>query len=338
MGENGAQDAGSSPSSAFGKLTDTSPETSSTSRTKTSKAMTETSIVIPTKNGEEWIEACLAAVYSQQGTVIPEVLIVDSGSTDGTLKIARKYPVRIEGIPAEEFHHARTRNYAAAVAKGHYLVFLSQDAIPANPGWLEAMLRNFKDRGVGAVYGRQVPKQGSTHERREVLTSMYGNERLVKEPATQEKLGYRYYHFSDANAAMRREVWEATRFPEDLKVFEDLGIAKRILDRGWKIVYEPQASVIHSHNHSTVQLFKRYFDIGYTFRKLEIWNVRTGRSMIKEVKKLATQKLRRNGKRSAAAGSIKNDIAKSAGFWLGVHERYLPVALKRLLSAHQLFH
>jgi rhamnosyltransferase len=276
-------------------------------------------------------------VYSQEGTVSPEVLIVDSGSTDGTLEIASKYPVRIEGIPAEEFHHARTRNYAAALAKGKYLVFLSQDAIPANPGWLEAMLRNFKDHAVGAVYGRQVPKQGSTRERHDVLNSMYGCERLVKEPATREKLGYQYYHFSNANAAMRREVWEATRFPEDLKVFEDLGIAKKILDRGWKIVYEPEASVIHSHNHSTVQLFRRYFDIGYTFRKLEIWNERTSRSMAMEVKRLVGQKLRKNTKRAAALNNIKNDIAKSAGFWLGVHEHYLPAALKRLLSAHQVF-
>jgi glycosyltransferase involved in cell wall biosynthesis len=299
----------------------------------------ETTVVIPTKNGDRWIGECLEAVYSQEGVGPVEVVMVDSGSTDGTLEIARKYPVRIVEIPAQDFHHARTRNYAAILTTGKYLVFLSQDAIPANSSWLKAMLQNFQDGAVGAVYGRQVPKAGSTQERHDALNTMYGSERVVKDASTKQSLGYRYYHFSDANAAIRREVWEATQFPEDLKVFEDLGIAKRILDAGWNIVYEPEASVVHSHDHSTVELFKRYFDIGYTFQRLEIWNELTQNSMMKEVGKLVRKKLQGNGNgtRRAIAGGIKTDVAKSAGFWLGVHQRYLPVAVKRHLSAHHLF-
>jgi rhamnosyltransferase len=301
--------------------------------------MMETSVVIPTKNGAEWIGECLQLVYSQQGVGPVEVVMVDSGSIDGTLEIARKYPVRIEEIAAQDFHHARTRNYAATLTTGKYLVFLSQDAIPANDSWLRAMLQNFADATVGAVYGRQVPKAGSTQERHDALDTMYGSERVVKDASTKQSLGYRYYHFSDANAAIRREVWEATQFPEELKVFEDLGIAKRILDAGWHIVYEPEASVVHSHNHTTVELFKRYFDIGYTFQRLEIWNELTQNSMMKEMGKLVRKKLQGNGNgtQGAIAGGIKTDIAKSAGLWLGVHQRYLPVAVKRHLSAHHLF-
>jgi len=300
----------------------------------------KTSVVIPTKNGEEWVRECLESVYSQEGVELTEVLLVDSGSTDKTLEIARKYPVRIEEIPAEEFHHARTRNYAASLTSGKYLVFLSQDAIPASRRWLEAMLRNFEDGTVGAVYGRQVPKAGSTSERHDALSTMYGTERVVKDASSKESLGYRYYHFSDANAAIRREVWEATRFPEELKVFEDLGIAKRILDGGWKIVYEPAASVMHSHNHTTGELFKRYFDIGYTFRRLGIWNERTQNSMMREAEKLVRKKLggNGNGNRGGALVGIRMDLAKSVGFWLGVHESYLPVTVKRHLSAHKVFH
>ena len=286
-----------------------------------------------------WIGECLEAVYSQEGVGRVEVVMVDSGSTDGTLEIARKFPVRIVEIPAQDFHHARTRNYAATLATGKYLVFLSQDAIPANCSWLKVMLQNFADGAVGAVYGRQVPKAGSTEERHEALNTMYGSQRVVKDASTKQSLGYRYYHFSDANGAIRREVWEATRFPEELKVFEDLGIAKKILDAGWHIVYEPEASVVHSHNHTTVELFKRYFDIGYTFQRLGIWNELTQNSMMQEVSKLVRKKLRGNGHgtRSAAVGRIGTDVAKSAGFWLGVHERYLPVAVKQRLSAHRVF-
>jgi len=299
----------------------------------------DTSVVIPTKNGARWIGECLEAVYSQEGVGRVEVVMVDSGSTDGTLEIARKFPIRIVEIPAEDFHHARTRNYAATLAAGKYLVFLSQDAIPANCSWLKVMLQNFADGAVGAAYGRQIPKAGSTLERHEALNTMYGSQRVVKDPSSKQSLGYRYYHFSDANAAIRREVWEVTRFPEDLKVFEDLGIAKRILDAGWHIVYEPEASVVHSHNHTTVALFKRYFDIGYTFQQLGIWNELTQNSMMKELGKLVRKKLpgNGNGTRSAVAGRIRSDVAKSAGFWLGVHQRYLPVAVKRHLSGHHVF-
>jgi len=299
----------------------------------------ETSVVIPTKNGEKWIGECLEAVHSQEGVGQVEVVVVDSGSTDNTREIARRYPVRIVEIATKDFHHARTRNYAATLTAGKYLVFLSQDAVPANKSWLRSMLQNFDSGTVGAVYGRQVPNAGSTQERHDALNTMYGSERVVKDASTQQNLAFRYYHFSDANAAIRKEVWEATRFPEELKVFEDLGIAKRILDAGWNIVYEPEAIVVHSHNHTTVELFKRYFDIGYTFQRLGIWNELTQNSMIGEVKKLVRKKFQGNGNRirSAAVGGIGKDLAKSAGFWLGVHERYLPVAVRRRLTQHDVY-
>lgn len=298
----------------------------------------QTSLVILTKNGDRWIGDCLEAVRGQTGVGPLEVLLVDSGSTDRTLEIARRYPVRIVEIAARDFHHARTRNYAATLTSGEYLVFLSQDAIPIDPGWLRTMLHNFEDGAVGAVYGRQIPRVGSTRERQTALSTMYGAERLVKQPSSKLILGYRYYHFSDANAAIRRTVWEATFFPEEFKVFEDLGIAKRILDRGWHIVYEPDAGVIHSHDHTTFELFRRYFDIGYTFQRLGILDEITRDSMVQEVKKLIKRKLQGTGNGvSATVGDLRKDVAKSAGFWLGSHQKYLPVPVKRRLSAHQLF-
>jgi rhamnosyltransferase len=298
------------------------------------------SILIPTKNGGQEFEACLRAVYSQKGPRPLEVIIIDSGSTDTTLEIARRYPLRLEQMPPETFHHARTRNYAASLAKGEFLVFLSQDAIPASDTWLDSMISNFIDPSVGAAYGRQLPKEGSTLERKEMLDAVYGEKRLVKDPSRSSELGFRYYHFSNVNAAIRKEVWRATRFPDDLKVFEDLGISKRILDAGWKIVYEPRATVYHSHNHTTGGLFKRYFDGGVIWKRLGLWDSRTRSSMLREAGRLLQEKLSvSGGNRAGGRGgaSITQDLAKSAGMFLGLHERYLPLALKRRLSAFRLF-
>jgi rhamnosyltransferase len=303
--------------------------------------MVEVSILLLTKNDRRSVEALIPALLEQQGVDLGEIIAVDSGSTDGTLDVLRRFPVRLIEIPSDQFHHARTRNLAATLASGQILVFLSQDAIPASSSWLKTLVSNFEDRNVGAVYGRQLAKPESSMERKHLLDAVYGEHRIVKDPAHRNGLGYRFYHFSDVNAAIRRSVWEQARFPEDLRVFEDLGIAKLILDRGWKIVYEPNAAVIHSHSHSTLGLFKRYFDIGYTLKLLNIWNAPgTKTSMVKDVWKLLRNKIESVGnhesRRSAGRG-ISQDIAKSIGLFLGLNQSFLPLMLKRRLSAFGVF-
>src|SRR5215469_7786030 len=116
--------------------------------------MVQASILLLTKNEARNIGACLEAIYAQKDAGNFEVLVVDSGSSDQTVEIARQYPVRLENIDPEQFHHARTRNFAARLATGQYLVYLAADALPASDEWLSALLTNFADAEVGAVYGR----------------------------------------------------------------------------------------------------------------------------------------------------------------------------------------
>jgi rhamnosyltransferase len=303
--------------------------------------MVELSILLLTKNGQPDLDQLLLALYGQSNVAPFEVIAVDSGSTDGTLTALRRFPVRLVQISPETFHHAGTRNYAASLARGRILIFLSQDAIPSSDLWLQRISVNFDDPKVGAVYGRQIPKPGSSLERQGALDAVYGDLRLVKDPEQRNRLGYRFYHFSDANAAIRRSVWDNARFPEELKVFEDLGIAKRILDGGWKIVYEPAAAVFHSHHHTTMGLFKRYFDIGYTLKLLKIWNAPgTRQSLLRDGWKLVRNKIKRTrdaGTGRSARQGIGQDIAKSLGLFLGLNQSYLPLVLKRRLSAYRVF-
>jgi len=303
--------------------------------------MIECSISILTKNEERNIGSCLEAVYSQKNVGEFEVILVDSGSTDATLEIAGRYPIRIEQIPARDFHHARTRNLAASLGRGPILVNLSGDAIPASDVWLQKLVANFEDAGVGAAYGRQLPKAGSATERYATFDTVYGDQRIVKDPAHRNGLGYRFYHFSDVNSAIRRSVWERIPYPENLKMFEDLAIAKQILDGGWKIVYEPEAPVFHSHHYTAVQLFKRYFDIGYALKRLDIWDAPgTRASMSRDLRKLLGKQLtsvNANGTRPRVDTAIGQNLAKSAGLLLGANQRFLPFALKRHLSSYRIY-
>lgn len=303
--------------------------------------MIETSILIPAKDEALNIRTCLDAVFSQATSNEFEVILVDSGSTDGTPEIVSGYPVRLYRIAPEEFHHARTRNYLASLAHGTYLVYLNADAFPASPDWLNSLLSNFSDSSVGAVYGRHLPKPDCNFERQVVLATMYGEEKIVKEPSRKRELGYRYYHLSTVNAAFRKNVWESTGFPEELKIFEDVGIAKRILDSGWKIVYEPTATVYHSDNHEPIDLFKRYFDLGVIWKKLGIWDDTTKKTLFRDGWRLLRRKLTtgdgNGGRRAARFSSLVQDTAKYAGLMLGKNERHLPLSIKRRMSGVRLF-
>ena len=303
--------------------------------------MIEISILIPAKNEADNIRNCLDAVFSQVVSSEFEVILVDSGSTDGTPDIASGYPVRLYRIAPEEFHHARTRNYLANLAQGRNLVYLNADAFPTSSNWLDALLCNFSDSSVGAVYGRHLPKPDCNLERQVVLSTMYGDAKVVKAASRKRELGYRYYHLSTVNAAIRKSVWESTGFPESLKIFEDVGIAKRILDGGWKIVYEPAASVYHSDNHTPTGLFKRYFDLGVIWEQLGIWDHATKSSLVRDGWRLLSRKLiHKNGNGSCASPrfrSLIQDTAKYSGLMLGKNEHLLPLSIKRKMSGVGLF-
>lgn len=303
--------------------------------------MIETSILIPAKDEALNIRACLDAVFSQETSAEFEVILVDSGSTDGTPEIVSAYPVRLYRIAPEEFHHARTRNYLASLAQGKHFVYLNADAFPASPNWLNSLLSNFLDPTVGAVYGRHLPKPDCNLERQVVLDTMYGPKRIVKESSRKRELGYRYYHLSTVNAAICRSVWESTRFPEELKIYEDVGIAKRILDGGWKIVYEPAATVYHSDNHNPSGLFRRYFDLGVIWKQLGIWDNTTKSTLSRDGWRLLRRKLTVSageGSRTPIRfSSVIQDAAKYAGLMLGKNERLLPLSIKRRMSGVRLF-
>jgi rhamnosyltransferase len=120
-----------------------------------------------------------------------------------------------------------------------------------------------------------------------------------------------------------------------------VGIAKRILDTGWKIVYEPSATVFHSDNHTLMNLFKRYFDLGVIWKKLGVWDDTTKSSLFRDGWRLLHRKLilkdNKKAPSSARFSTVAQDTAKYAGLMLGKNEHLLPLNLKRRMSGVQIF-
>jgi len=291
------------------------------------------SIIIPTKNAGSDFQDVLEAIYAQKYPGDLEVIIVDSGSTDNTLEIARNYPAKVHQIKPEDFGHGKTRNFAASLATGDYLIFLTQDAVPASEGWLSNLTRNFEDNKVAGVYGRQIPREGTNPMESFFLHTNFPLSRMVKS-ADHGIVAMNTIFFSNVSSAIRNEVFREYSFDENIIMSEDQEWAKKVLLAGYKIVYDPESSVYHSHNWDIKTLFQRYFDSGVSlsqFASKEFGNFTSaGLALVaSEIKFLMT-----NGYVRWLPREVVYDLTKFLALSLGKRERYLPLSLKKRLSMH----
>lgn len=195
------------------------------------------SVVIRTKNEEQWIRQCLTAVSLQTYRPL-EVILVDNVSTDGTVGIAREFGCRILSIDDCDFSFGRALNVGISIAKGDFIAILSGHCIPMNEKWLSCLSAAFVDMWVAGAYGRQEPLPDSDPFDKRDLWTTFGIERRVQT---------RDIFFHNANSIIQRRVWDQVPFDEEISGVEDRDWAKKILARGYKIVYEPSASVYHHH-------------------------------------------------------------------------------------------
>lgn len=236
----------------------------------------EISIIVLSKNEGHNIRTCLEGVFSQEIDMPYEVLLIDSGSRDNTIDIAREYNVRIYEIPPNEFGHGRTRNLGASLARGKFLVFLTADAVPANKRWLLNLVNSAKDgTDIAASYSRQIPKEKTSPMERWDIARVNPERREVKKmPPSTSKAELRYLiSFQDISSCIKRSVWEEIKFNEDIIMSEDQDWARRALQAGYAIVYEPESIVFHSHNYTPGEIFRRSFDEAWSLSDVLGWPV-----------------------------------------------------------------
>lgn len=194
------------------------------------------SIVIRTRNEERWISQCLTAVYGQKCRDF-DVIVVDNLSSDLTLKKVQKFP-GVKIITCEKYLPGKALNIGIRASQGDYIVCLSGHCIPVNDYWLANLSRNLEDPEVAGAYGRQEPLSFSSDADKRDLLLVFGLDRQIK---TKDSF------FHNANSIIRRDLWEKIPFDEKTTNIEDRIWAQQILKLGYKIIYDPEASVYHHH-------------------------------------------------------------------------------------------
>ncbi len=225
------------------------------------------SVILPTLNAAGEIAALLAALMGQ--TQPPdEILVVDSGSTDGTAELARAHGARVMSIPRDRFDHGGTRDAALRQTTGEFVLFLTQDTLPADERYIEQLLLPFADERVAAASGRQLPRPDARPYVRAVQQYRYPAQSRAWGPEEREALGIRAYHLSDVCSAYRRSAYEAVGgFSHPLPTNEDMLIAAAFLDAGYLLAYCGDAAVVHSHNLTLRQEYRRNVLIGRFLRE-----------------------------------------------------------------------
>jgi rhamnosyltransferase len=226
------------------------------------------SVVVPTFNAGPTFEALLDKLFVQETDFDYEILVIDSGSTDGTLEQARRHGASVHQVPWAEFDHGATRDLGVSLSSGEYVAFIVQDAVPLDERWLAAMIENLdRDGLIAGVYGQQIPRPESSP-----LTHVLVNSRLTAglerrqqfagapkryaalPPAERRMLA----SFDNVSSCLRRSVWE--EFPFGQTSFgEDLRWGKKVVEAGYKLVYEPRSAVFHSHERGAAYDLRRHY-------------------------------------------------------------------------------
>lgn len=310
------------------------------------------SVAIPVRNGADVLDQTLAGVRAQRldQSASIELVVCDSASHDDSVGIARSYGADIIEIPVERFSHGETRNMLMRRTQGDHVAFLTQDAVPADQGWLERLLGGFTlAPDVALAFGPYQPRDDASLMVARELTEWFESfapdervriDRLVPSeltiPATMLQ-GVRGF-FTDANGCLARAAWEDVPF-RPIPYAEDRALALDMLRAGYAKVYVPRAQVIHSHDYSMVDWLRRSFDEARAVRDvygyIEPADIR--RNALNIWGKVGAD-LRwartHGGLRSPTliVCSLLHHLLRTAGALLGAHSGALPESVVRALS------
>jgi rhamnosyltransferase len=298
-------------------------------------------VAVPVLNGGERLHQLLRAVRAQACERPVELLVADSGSSDDSREIACKSGARVLDVPPGEFSHGGTRNLLMEEARGAHVAFLTQDAVPADEGWLSRLLEGFGlAERVGLVFGPYRPRPESSAMVRRELQEFFESLAPAGGPRIDRGrvagVGAEAF-FTDANGCVCRAAWKHVPF-RNVSYAEDQLLARDMLAAGYAKVYHPGAAVLHSHDYRPVELFRRSFDEWRALREVH-GHVETGSpfrialAVQREVRDDVAFTRRENASGAATAPrSLVFHTARRMGAALGSRAERLPPSVRRACS------
>lgn len=311
-------------------------------------------VVIPTKNAMPFLPKVMAKVLNQKAPWTYEVIVIDSGSRDGTKEYLRGLErVRLIEIAPQDFGHGRTRNLGIEAADAHFVGFLTHDAEPADEYWLANLVAVAEqDSRIAGVFGRHIAYDTASPFTKNDLDQHFAgflNHPLVVhrdlDPARYDAdEGWRQllHFYSDNNSLMRKAVWECHPLP-DVEFAEDQLWARSIIEAGYRKAYAPAAVVYHSHDYSFIEQLQRAFDESRNFAKYFGYRLSPdlGRALV-AMGNLAIRAFQQNLDERYGKVTWKNRLQRAAqrvalvaGHYLGANHDRLPRFLSRRLSLDQ---
>jgi rhamnosyltransferase len=229
------------------------------------------SVVVPVRNGSATLRALLDAVRAQRTDADVEVVVIDSGSTDGSAELARRHGVdRVIEIRPDEFDHGATRNLGIAQSRGDLVILVVQDALPASDVWLDALVAPLvDDLAVAGSFARQVPRPDASAIAKYYLSRWVAAGDV---PRTVSLSGRQEFDamapadrldtcaFDNVCACLRRSVWQRHPFRRT-PIGEDVAWAREVLLAGHHLAFVPEAVVVHSHDRPLAYEFRRTRDL-----------------------------------------------------------------------------
>ncbi|HWH44529.1 MAG TPA: glycosyltransferase [Thermoleophilaceae bacterium] len=279
--------------------------------------MSETvSVVIPVKDGERHLAELLDALRREAPD---EVLVIDSGSGDRSVAIARDAGASVLEIPPGEFGHGRTRNMGAERARGNLIAFLTQDATPVE-GWLAAYREAFaSDESLGVAFGPHLPREDTSPSIARELTEFFASL-----PDDEPFL-------SNVNACYRRDCWAEVRFRE-VPYAEDQAFGRDLRDTAWRKRLVRGAAVLHAHDYGPLEFMRRYFDeyrgLRETAGHVEPLALRSVASQVAADRAW----MRERGSAGGTARSVLHHAGRRVGSALGSRAARLPAPMRSALS------
>ena len=286
------------------------------------------SVVIPVLNGGSDLARCLDALETQVIEDDVEIVVVDSGSTDGSVALARSRGARVHEIPTSEFNHGGTRNLGASLARGEIVVFTSQDAYAADEHWLARLTAPLALPAVAGAYGRQIAHEEAHPPEVFFMDFLYGPRSRVQTAGGPSELTMETTLFSNVCSAIRRETLERFPFVDDIIMSEDQEWSRRMLLEGYELRYVADAVVRHSHPYTLRQAFRRFFDSGVSAERAYLTGGAPSAAVLRRASvRYAREELRwlaAPGRRRWLPYAVVYEGTKWIGLQLGARWRKLP--------------